>query len=118
MKLLVDAQLPRRLTVWLGEAGFDAVHTIDLPLGNRTPDVIINEVSINEQRIVVTKDADFVDSFVLHRQPWKLLLISTGNIRNAELEKLFQANIAKLKEAFDAGAEFVELNRTTIVVHG
>jgi len=45
-------------------------------------------------------------------------LISTGNIRNAELEKLFQANIEKLKEAFDAGAEFVELNRTTIVVHG
>jgi len=34
MKFLIDAQLPRRFAVWLNEAG----HTLDLPLGNRTPD--------------------------------------------------------------------------------
>lgn len=38
MKFLVDAQLPRRFVVWLAEAGHDARHTLDLPLGNRTPD--------------------------------------------------------------------------------
>ena len=117
MKFLVDAQLPRRLAIWLGGAGFDTVHTLDLPLGNRTPDTLINEVSINEQRVVITKDSDFVDSFLLHGKPFKLLLISTGNIRNVELEALFQANIEKLKEAFDAGFVFVELSRTAIVVH-
>lgn len=117
MKFLVDAQLPRRLSTWLNEAGFDAVHTLDLPLGNLTSDTIINDVSIDEQRIVVTKDSDFVDSFLLHKKPYKLLLVSTGNIRNTELESLFQANIGKLSEAFDTGSEFVELIQTAIVVH-
>ncbi len=28
MKLLVDAQLPRRLANWLNEAGYDALHTL------------------------------------------------------------------------------------------
>ena len=29
---------------------------------------------------MVTKDADFVESFLLRHEPWKLLLVSTGNI--------------------------------------
>lgn len=117
MKFLVDAQLPRRLAIWLSTAGFDAVHTLDLPLGNETPDTIINDISVNEQRIVITKDADFVDSFLLNGKPYNLLLVATGNIRNVELEVLFQANIEKLREEFDAGAKFVELTRTVIIVH-
>ncbi len=117
MKFLVDAQLPRRLAAWLSDAGFDTIHTLDLPLGNRTPDALINDVSTREQRIVITKDSDFVDSFLLQKKPCRLLLISTGNIRNAELEALFQANIEKLREAFESDFEFVELNRIAIVVH-
>lgn len=42
-----------------------------------------------ENRVVITKDADFVNSFTLSRKPYKLLLISTGNISNAELDALF-----------------------------
>ena len=95
MKFLVDAQLPRRLVKRLREAGFDAIHTLDLPLSNRTSDTEINALSIREQYVVVTKDADFVNSFHLHHQPYKLLLVSTGNIRNLELETLFLANIEK-----------------------
>lgn len=38
MKFLVDAQLPRRAVAWLAAAGCDAVHTLDLPAGNRTTD--------------------------------------------------------------------------------
>lgn len=117
MKFLVDAQLPRRVALWLGTSGFDAVHTLDLPLGNQTSDTIINDISVNEQRIVITKDADFVDSFLLHGKPYNLLLVSTGNIRNTELEALFQANIEKMREEFDAGAKFIELTRTAIIVH-
>jgi predicted nuclease of predicted toxin-antitoxin system len=38
MKFVVDAQLPRRLARELAEFGHDAVHTLDLPAGNHTPD--------------------------------------------------------------------------------
>jgi predicted nuclease of predicted toxin-antitoxin system len=89
MKFLVDAQLPRRLVSRLREAGHEAVHTLDLPLGNRTPDSVINELSFLEGYVVVTKDTDFVNSFLLQQRPSKLLLVSTGNIRNSELESLF-----------------------------
>lgn len=69
-------------------AGCDAKHTLDLPDANRTTDEQINDVADRGQRIVVTKDADFVDSHLLRGRPPKLLLISTGNITNRELETL------------------------------
>lgn len=82
MNFLVDAQLPRRMAAWLTAAGCDAVHTLDLPNASRTTDEQINAVADAEQRVVITKDADFVDSHILHGRPPKLLLISTGNTAN------------------------------------
>jgi hypothetical protein len=69
VKFLVDAQLPRRAVGWLAAAGCDAVHTLDLPNGNRTTDVEIIDTADREQRVVVTKDADFVDSHIPSRCP-------------------------------------------------
>jgi predicted nuclease of predicted toxin-antitoxin system len=116
MKFLVDAQLPRRLARWLHDAGYDTVHTLDLASGNRTSDAEINALSISEQRVVITKDSDFVDSFVLRSQPWKLLLISTGNISNRDLEQLFTANLSTIVTGF-ATFDFIELGRTNIIFH-
>lgn len=116
MKFLVDAHLPRRLADRLQEAGFDTVHTRDLPLANRTPDAIINETSIREKRIVITKDADFVTSFILYRQPYKLLLVSTGNITNRELEALFLRNLKQIVDAFTLH-DFVEIDRKMLIIH-
>lgn len=85
MRFLVDAQLPRRLAVWLAGAGHDAIHTLDLPHANRTLDDAICGVADAENRIVVTKDDDFVYSFLVQGRPARLLLIGTGNISNTEL---------------------------------
>ena len=116
MKFLVDAQLPRRLVRRLREAGHDALHTLDLPGGNRTTDAVINDLSARERYVVVTKDSDFVNSFLLSRQPYKLLLVSTGNISNAELEALFLSNLEKIAEAFDS-FDYIELDRRTLIFH-
>lgn len=86
MKFLVDAQLPRHLATLLNWHSQDALHTLDLPEGNRTPDWRINQVSLEEQRVVVTKDADFVNSFLLSGAHYKLLLVSTGNISNRDVQ--------------------------------
>jgi predicted nuclease of predicted toxin-antitoxin system len=116
MKFILDAHLPRRLTFLLEQAGNDAIHTLDLSLGNRTSDSFINQLSLYEQRVVVSKDSDFVDSFLLRNEPWKLLLVSTGNIRNAELFTLFQANLKMIVEGFD-NFDFIEINRTEVIFH-
>jgi predicted nuclease of predicted toxin-antitoxin system len=116
MKCIVDAQLPRQLARWLQERGHDVVHTLDLPLRNRTPDTEINALSLHDQRIVITKDADFVASFTLTAVPYKLLLISTGNIPNHELFQLITNNIAAIEHAFEEH-NFVEMSRTSLIVH-
>lgn len=117
MNFLVDAQLPRRIAAWLRDQGHDAVHTLDLPEGNRTTDQAIIERSGREQRTVITKDADFVDSFLVRHEPEKLLLISTGNITNVELQRILVPNLPRIIEAFDS-ADFVEVTRTAVIVHG
>lgn len=60
-----DAQLPARLARLLAARGEDALHTTDLPDANRTPDAAIVAVAARDDRIVVTKDADFVASLRL-----------------------------------------------------
>lgn len=115
MKFLVDAHLPRRMTGWLRNAGCDAVHTLDLPDKNRTTDDQIIQFADQEQRIVVTKDADFVSSHLLSAKPARLLLVSTGNVSNRELEKLLIPLIPVLVGEFQTHS-FVELGRTGIVV--
>jgi predicted nuclease of predicted toxin-antitoxin system len=69
MNFLIDAQLPRRAVGWLTAAGCDAVHTLDLPDGNRTTGDQMLELADRESRVIVTKDADFVDSHLLRGRP-------------------------------------------------
>ena len=115
MKFLVDAQLPRRFAHWLNEAGHDALHTLDLPKKNHTQDSELIARAMQEGRIVISKDADFVQSFMVTGEP-PLLLISTGNISNVELEKILRANLSAIETAFASG-RFVEINREALVVH-
>ncbi len=116
MKFLVDAQLPRRLAFELAAMGHDVAHTLDLERGNRTPDGEIRALAVQEGRVVVTKDNDFVTLFLLRGAPPKLLLISTGNISNDSLSRLMAANITAVVNAF-AENDFVELGVSTITIH-
>ncbi len=116
MKFLIDAQLPRRFCSWLAAAGHDAKHTLDLPQRNHTADSAILDFAEQEERIVVTKDDDFVQSFLLNGRPAKLLLVATGNIGNAELEKLIRDALPTITSAFETYS-FIELGRESLMVH-
>lgn len=116
MNFLIDAQLPRRLAHALQAVGHNTLHTLDLPQGNRTTDHEIISVATNEDRVVITKDSDFVTTFQLNQNPRKLLLISTGNISNEALLQLILKNIEQLESVF-AQYDFVELNATTLTIH-
>jgi predicted nuclease of predicted toxin-antitoxin system len=71
---------------------------------------VITDLSVREQRNVVIKDEDFVTSVVLYHRPYKLLLVSTGNIKNPELESLFLSNVREIAAAFTT-YDFIEINR-------
>jgi predicted nuclease of predicted toxin-antitoxin system len=117
VKFLVDAQLPRKLAQLLESYGHDVRHTLDLADANRTSDSRINELSLIEQRVVITKDADFVDSFLLSNKPYKLLLVSTGNIPNLDLLNIFDGNLTAITSALST-CHFVEITRTQLIEHG
>lgn len=116
MKFLVDAQLPVRIAHFLQNAGYDTIHTKDLPLKNATSDTEINRLSLSEKRIVITKDKDFLESFILSKKPYKLLLITTGNISNNELESLFVKNIEQLTTLL-SNHQLIEMSKNSLIIH-
>ena len=115
MKFLVDAQLPRRLADWLRSQNLDAVHTLDFPKGNNTPDSEVARIADTQCRILITKDIDFVQSFVLKRIPKKLLLLTTGNISNTQLLLVFEKNLHPLVQRLE-DANFIELNQNQLII--
>lgn len=114
MKFLVDAQLPKSLARFLRERGFDAIHTLELPNKNRTDDLAINQISLSESRIVISKDSDFYDSYHAKQEPFKLLNLTMGNIRNEDLLRLFQTNLLLIIHSLQTG-EVVEMNQTSVI---
>ena len=114
MKFLVDAQLPRILAEFLCDKGHDAIHTLELPNGNDTTDSEISRISLDERRVVISKDGDFHDSFTATRQPYKLLRVKIGNSRNADLISLFEKNLDTMIAELGSGF-VIEVTRLYII---
>jgi predicted nuclease of predicted toxin-antitoxin system len=72
MKFLIDAQLPPVLKFVFLNRGYEAYYTLDLPRKNDTSDQEILILAEKEEYILITKDKDFYNSFVLKHQPQNL----------------------------------------------
>lgn len=116
MKVLVDAQLPKRLAQFLSSKGIDSLHTLDLPQKNTTIDQEIINRADQENRIVISKDSDFLDNYILEGKPKRLLIVSTGNISNNDLIRLFKQNIKALKSLFRENT-VIEIDEDEILIH-
>lgn len=71
---------------------------------------------MEQERVVITKDLDFLESFLIRGQPQKLLLVTTGNIRNSDLEALFQKNLDKIIELLEE-YRYIELSQSNLTAH-
>jgi predicted nuclease of predicted toxin-antitoxin system len=65
---------------------------------------------------MVTKDADFVNSFLVLGELYKLLLVSTGNITNTQRETLLWTYLGEIEEELALHA-FLELSSAALIVH-
>lgn len=117
MKFLVDAHLPEKLKNWIAEQGYDVIHTNDLPKQHLTPDIEIIRKAVEENRIVVSKDADFYKYYLVNGIPENILLLTMGNIKNNELLKLFEANFPTIIKYFESGRQVVEFNNESILAY-
>jgi predicted nuclease of predicted toxin-antitoxin system len=116
LSFLVDAQLPKKLSDFLNSKGHSSLHTLDLPGKNATTDKYIKEKACPENLILITKDDDFLRSFLIERKPPKLLLIKTGNISNSALMTIFDKGF-KVIISLISRHSMIEINKEEIIVH-
>jgi predicted nuclease of predicted toxin-antitoxin system len=114
MKFIVDAQLPYGIALFLRDKGFDTIHTNDLPDKERTKDSQIRVVAAAENRIVITKDYDFIDSHILKKVPEQLLIVTTGNIKNRQMFDLWRTNWELIIRLFET-CNLVELSNNDVI---
>lgn len=117
MKFIVDAHFPKKLVIWLVNEGEDAIHTTDLPDKNSTSDNVIIDIAEKENRIIITKDSDFIQHRIIRGQPRRLLMITTGNIVNKALLRLFENNFSTIQKWFEEGKQVIELDNDSITIH-
>ena len=85
-----------------GNARARAMHTLDLPAKNAIKDRVVNQISLDDRRVVISKDTDFFYSHLLQRRPWKLVLVRTGNISTVDLCALFERNLLAIETALQS----------------
>lgn len=104
MKLLLDQGTPRSAAMILRHAGLDAVHTGESGLAEAEDSEIIQRAS-NENRIVVTLDADFHTQLALTqaRRP-SVIRIRIEGLRAEEFSGLLQTVLNRCADDLKAGA--------------
>ena len=104
MKLLLDQGLPRSAASLLREAGFDAVHTGEI--GHATAeDVAILKLAGQEDRLVVTLDADFHTLLALSgASSPSVIRIRIERLPAQAVAELIQNILADWRNELEAGA--------------
>ncbi|MCA0230210.1 MAG: DUF5615 family PIN-like protein [Bacteroidetes bacterium] len=115
MKFLVDEQLPKLLADWINSKGFDAIHVDTLGTDISFSDKDIRGISMAEERIVITKDEDFFNSYVFQKEPYKLIFVTTGNCKNRALLDLFRSQFDHLCKLLE-NHNLVEVNQTNVKI--
>lgn len=114
LQFIIDTQLPYTLVKRLKALGADAIHTTYFLDGHLLDDVKIIEIAIKQERIVLTKDSDFQDNFLLKGAPPKVLLLKLGNISNKDLFKIIESVYTMVEQLFKDGNGMVVLSKHNI----
>ncbi len=69
MSFIVDEQLPESLVKWLESQSFDTIHATSLGTGTKITDEEIALKSMEQQRVVISKDIDFFNRFIIKNEP-------------------------------------------------
>jgi predicted nuclease of predicted toxin-antitoxin system len=115
LRFLVDTQLPPALAKFLENKGHQAAHTIGYPNGHLPSDREIVGLATQNRQIIVTKDSDFLDNYLLKGAPPDVLLLELGNIKNTDLLQVFERNMPAIQGAFEQGTHFAILDKRSLI---
>ncbi|MCB0581315.1 MAG: DUF5615 family PIN-like protein [Phaeodactylibacter sp.] len=113
----MPSQLPRKLSNKLDELGADSIHVSHYLAGHLFDDVEIKEIAIEQDRIIVSKDIDFHNHFVLKGSPPRILLLKVGNISNKDLLNFIDRHYPEISSFFEQGSNMIVMDRESIAVY-
>lgn len=93
MKFLCDVHISYKIVRHLINLGFEAIHINDILNKSETKDSDICKYADQNDYVVITKESDFRNSFLVKQTPNKLIKISLGNISNSALQNIFSSKI-------------------------
>ena len=108
MNFLVDAQLPPALARWIAGQGHQATHVFDLGF-HTADDPAIWERARNEQAVIISKDEDFVDHWILSAAPVQLVWVRKGNCSNRALLAWIELLWTDVVKRLEQGEKLIEL---------
>ncbi|HET9281786.1 MAG TPA: DUF5615 family PIN-like protein [Candidatus Angelobacter sp.] len=84
MKFLVDNQLPMALAQYLRTRGFDCQHVLEIGLAEAS-DADICRYATGDERVIISKDQDFLYLTNRPETKIKLIWVRLGNCRTSAL---------------------------------
>lgn len=115
MKFLCDVHISYKLVAYIQSFNYECIHVNTILDKWFTTDADIAKYADENDMILITKDADFRNSFFIKKTPKKLIKINLGNISNNELEKIVSENLTVM-ESLDTSNPFIiemDLDRIT-----
>jgi predicted nuclease of predicted toxin-antitoxin system len=108
VKFLVDNQLPPALAQYFRKRGFDSEHVFAIGMA-KALDVEICQYAEAQERIIVSKDEDFLYLASRPNAKFRLLWVQLGNCRTAALLAAFERHWPLIESAFKAGDRIIEI---------
>lgn len=96
--VLLDENLSRRLVPFIQDLYPNSTQLALVGLEN-TDDKLIRQYAIDNDFVIVTKDADYYDMTVLYGQPPKIVWLKMGNQSKAATIKTLQDNQQAIEKA-------------------
>ena len=109
--------MPIRLSKFLAIQGAGSIHVNQILDGSRTADAAISEYADKNDYIVVTKDTDFRNAYLLKKTPRKLIRICLGNISNDRLVELFESQLGLITKLNREESFYLEIHADSILIY-
>lgn len=116
MKFICDVHIPIRLSKFLATQGTESWHMNQLLDGSNTSDLVICDYADQNDCIVITKDSDFRDSYLLRKTPRKLIRVCLGNLSNESLVKMIAELLPRLEKLNQEVHFYLEIRANQVLL--
>ncbi len=116
MRFLCDVHISFKLVSYLRSLEIHATHVNQILDKWHTKDEDICTYADEHDLIVITKDVDFRNSFLIKNTPKKLIRIKLGNISNSILIKVLSDHLTTIAHLGSNGGFMMELDQLSATV--